>query len=60
MRLASIHNLRFISRLMARMREAIVEDRFDSFRREFHQVYRPTNEAARQEQKEKWIKAREG
>ena len=60
LRLASIHNLRFISRLMARLREAIVEDRFDSLRREFHQVYRPTNEAARQEQKEKWIKAREG
>ena len=60
LRLASIHNLRFIIRLMARMREAIVEDRFDNFRRDFQQVYRPTNEVARQAQKERWIKAREG
>ena len=60
LRLASIHNLRFIIRLMARMREAIVEDRFDNFRRYFQQVYRPTNEVARQAQKERWIKAREG
>ena len=60
LRLASIHNLRFIFRLMARMKEAIVEGRFDSFRREFQQVYRPTNEAARQEQKERWIKSRGG
>ena len=59
LRLASIHNLRFISRLMARMREAIVEARFDSFRRDFHQVYQPTNQAARQEQKERSIRARE-
>ena len=60
LRLASIHNLRFISRLMARLREAIVENRFDSFRKDFHQVYRPTNEAARQQQKERWIRARGG
>ena len=60
LRLASIHNLRFISRLMARMRLAIVEDRFDSFRKDFHQDYQPTNQVARQEQKERWIRAREG
>lgn len=60
LRLASIHNLRFIFRLMSRMREAVIEGRFDSYRREFHEVYRPTNEAARQEQKERWIKARGG
>lgn len=60
LRLASIHNLRFIFRLMARLREAILEDRFDSFRRGFHQVYQPTNEAARLEQKERWIKSRGG
>ena len=60
LRLASIHNLRFILRLMARLREAILEDRFDSFRRDFLQVYRPTNEVARQEQKERWLRARGG
>ena len=59
-RLASIHNLRFVLRLMAKMREAIVEERFEEFRREFHESYVPTSEAARQEQKMKWLKARGG
>ena len=57
-RLASIHNLRFILRLMANMREAIWEGTFEEFRREFHENYVPTSEAARQEQKEKWLRAR--
>ena len=57
-RLASIHNLRFILRLMEEMRQAISEDRFDRFREEFHRDYRPTDEAARQEQKTRWLKAR--
>ena len=57
-RLASIHNLRFIYRLMSEMRESIVEGRFQQFREEFQNSYRPTNEAARQQQKEKWLKAR--
>ena len=57
-RLASIHNLRFFMRLMSGMRQAIVEGRFDQFRREFNERYIPTNEAARQEQKTKWLQAR--
>ena len=57
-RLASIHNLRFILRLMEDMRRAIDEDRFDRFREGFHRDYRPTDEAARQEQKTRWLKAR--
>ncbi|MSQ06939.1 MAG: tRNA guanosine(34) transglycosylase Tgt [Dehalococcoidia bacterium] len=60
LRLASIHNLRFILRLMAEMRQAIVADRFEEFRRGFHDAYRPTDEAVRQAQKEKWLKARGG
>ena len=56
-RLASIHNLRFILRLMANMREAILQGMFNEFRRKFHENYVPTSEAARQEQKEKWLKA---
>ncbi len=59
-RLASIHNLRFIYRLMADMREAIIGSRFQQFREEFRNAYRPTDEAARQQQKEKWLKARGG
>ena len=58
LRLASVHNLHFILRLMEGMRLAIREDRFESFRREFHDTYRPTDEATRQRQKEKWLAAR--
>ncbi len=60
LRLASVHNLHFILRLMEGMRQSILEDRFDSFRRDFHDTYRPTDEATRQRQKEKWLAARGG
>ena len=59
-RLASIHNLRFIMRLMGDMRRAITQGRFDRFLKEFKEDYKPTNEAARQEQKTRWLKARGG
>ncbi len=59
-RLASIHNLRFFLLLMGEMRQAVVEGRFQQFYREFMGTYRPTDETARQEQKEKWLKARGG
>ena len=55
LRLASIHNLRFVLRLMAEMREAIVEGRFAGFAGDFLAAYRPTDEAARQAQKEAWM-----
>ena len=58
LRLASAHNLRFLLRLMERIRGAILEDRFDSFRRRFLDRYRPTNEAARQEHKLRWLQER--
>ena len=38
-RLLSIHNLRFLIRLMERVREAIAEDRFLDFREEFYAKY---------------------
>ena len=60
LRLASIHNLRFVLALMERIRASIVEGRFDSFRREFLGVYQPANEAARQQQKEQWLQSRGG
>ena len=58
LRLASIHNLRFILRLMEDMRAAILEGRFESFRSRFLDHYRPTDEATRMSQKESWMKAR--
>ena len=60
LRLASIHNLRFIQRLMAEIRSAISEDRFDKFRESFLSKYLPTDEAIRREQKRKWLEARRG
>lgn len=56
LRLASIHNLRFVSSLMERMRAAILENRFGSFHRDFMTAYKPANEAARQQQKEHWLR----
>ena len=60
LRLASIHNLRFVLALMERIRASILEKRFDAFRRDFLDRYQPTNEAARQAQKEQWLQTRGG
>ncbi len=60
LRLASVHNLRFVLRLMDGIRQSIIEGRFEGFRREFHDAYRPTDEATRLRQKEKWLAARGG
>ena len=60
MRLASLHNLRFILRLMDNIRAAIAENRFAQFRQDFHAAYRPTDAATRQQQKERWLAARGG
>ena len=38
-RLATIHNLRYLLRLMERIRKAIEEDRFEQFRRDFFAGY---------------------
>ena len=59
LRLASVHNLRFILRLMEEMRAAIGEGRFDEYRREFWERYQPTDERVRREQKDRWLAARE-
>ena len=58
LRLASIHNLRFVIRLMESSRKAILDGSFESFKNSFLRDYRPTNEAARLMQKEAWIEAR--
>ena len=60
LRLASIHNLRFVIRLMDTMREAIIGGTFEGFRREFNATYRPTDAAARQEHKDRWLEDRGG
>jgi len=60
LRLASIHNLRFVLALMERIRASILEDRFDAFRKEFLDVYQPADEAARQHQKQQMLQTRGG
>ena len=55
LRLASIHNLRFVQRLMGEMRERILNGTFGAFARDFLATYQPTNEAARLAQKHRWL-----
>ena len=57
-RLTTIHNLRFILRLLEEARDAILRGSFAAFAREFLESYRPTNEETRLEQKEKWLAIR--
>ena len=54
-RLATIHNLRFIMRLMERMRQAILRGGFGEFQREFLDSYRTTDEEVRLAQKQQWL-----
>ncbi len=56
--LATIHNLRFITRLMSEMRAAIQEGAFPAFRDSFLRGYQPTDEVVRAEQKRRWLKSR--
>ncbi|HEY41940.1 MAG TPA: tRNA guanosine(34) transglycosylase Tgt [Dehalococcoidia bacterium] len=57
-RLATIHNLTFISNLVCRMRDAILNGTFPLFREDFMVRYRPTDEATRLDQKQKWLQSR--
>ncbi len=57
-RLGSIHNLRFITRLMEQARQAIAEGRFTSFKEEFLAGYKPVSEEVRAVQRRKWQEAR--
>lgn len=58
-RLATLHNLTFISNLMKKMRSCISEGTFDSYKKEFLSGYRTTDEQVRISQKEKWLKSKE-
>ncbi len=55
-RLATIHNLYFISDLMSKIRKAILNGSFASFMADFLGNYQSTNEHTRREQKQKWLK----
>lgn len=55
LRLATIHNLRFIIRLMDDMRDAILKGEFKTFAKEFIRGYEPANETSRMNQRKKWL-----
>ncbi len=58
MRLLGLHNLSFYARLTGDLRQAIGAGKFTAFKQEFLAGYRPTDEAVRLSQKEKWTHAR--
>ena len=58
LRLATIHNLRFIGRLVNEARQAILDESFPAFREGFLSGYRTTDEIARVDQKRRWLKER--
>ena len=58
LRLATIHNLRFISNLMKDIRSSILDGTFDRFARKFLSEYKTTDEQTRVAQKGKWLKGR--
>jgi queuine tRNA-ribosyltransferase len=59
LRLATVHNLRFISNLIGRIRESIIDDSFNNLREYFLSGYETTDETTRVEQKGKWLRGRE-
>ena len=54
-RLATIHNLRFVVRLVDTVRRSIVEGEFAAFKADFLERYQTTDEETRLAQKEKWL-----
>lgn len=56
-RLATIHNLRFITRLMQEIKTAMQRNTFPDFKRDFLSRYQTTNESVRIAQKQKWLNA---
>ena len=55
-RLATIHNLWFIIKLMERIRQSILDGSFVAFKDTFLSNYRTTDEEIRLSQKQKWLK----
>ncbi|MCJ7426497.1 MAG: tRNA guanosine(34) transglycosylase Tgt [Dehalococcoidales bacterium] len=57
-RLATIHNLSFVAELVAKIRGAILDGTFLSFKEQFLTGYQPADEPTRLAQKQKWLKRR--
>jgi queuine tRNA-ribosyltransferase len=59
LRLATIHNLRFIHNLMCDIRSTILDGTFDVFAKKFLTNYKTTDEQTRVEQKGRWLRGRD-
>lgn len=59
-RLATVHNLRFISNLVQKIRGSIMDGTFEAFRKDFWADYKPADEQTRFDQKQKWLRRRGG
>jgi queuine tRNA-ribosyltransferase len=57
-RLATIHNLSFIAELMNKIRGAIEDGTFATFKEDFLSSYQPTDEPTRLSQKQRWREKR--
>ena len=57
-RLATIHNLAFMSHLIQSIQQSIMDGTFETFRRKFLAEYKTTDEKTRLTQKKKWLEAR--
>ncbi len=58
LRLATVHNLRFINNLTQDIRNAILDGTFNAFRENFLANYKTTDAQTRFEQKQRWIRGR--
>ena len=59
-RLATIHNLFFINKLITDLRKAIMDGSYSQFRDTFIKRYHQTDEEARLENKREWLKKQKG
>ena len=57
-RLATIHNLRFITNMVKNARNAINNDSFTAYKKEFLSTYHTTDESTRVSQKKMWLNNR--
>jgi queuine tRNA-ribosyltransferase len=57
-RLATIHNLRFIIKLVEQIKRTILEGTFDAFRKGFLSQYEPVPEERRLTEKQTWLERR--
>jgi queuine tRNA-ribosyltransferase len=58
-RLATIHNLSFVTSLMNKIKDAIQDGTFVTFKDSFLASYQPTDEKVRLSQKQKWLRSRD-